>query len=177
MLVRKWHKCNLRHLRKTPKTRHIFIKFAFKSYRSIAYNKYSFLLTVATKRCMHTPTISKTAINNANNLSYDVTLRSTLDINAIHFIGTPTSIKTHNKGLVSLLQYACYQLVQHLPTSRQLSKTVNLHRHLKQNAANSETLMAVLLQAGVFWDTMLLVRQFKTFQIIVVPPKRQKLLP
>jgi len=85
---------------------------------------------------MHTGTMSKTAINNADrynasNLSYDVTLRSTLDINAIHFIDTPTSIKTHNIDLVSLLQYACYQLVQHLPASRLLSKGVNLHRHLK----------------------------------------------
>jgi len=56
--------------------------------------------------------MSKTAINNADcynatNLFYNVTLRSTLDINAIRFKGTPTSIKTHNVGLVSLLQYAC----------------------------------------------------------------------
>ena len=49
---------------------------------------------------MHSSTMSKTAINNADrynasNLFY-VTLRSTFDINAIHFISTPTSIKTHN---------------------------------------------------------------------------------
>jgi len=84
---------------------------------------------------MHTGAMSKTAINhadryNASNLFYSVTLRSTLDINAIHFIGTPTSIKTHNIDLVSLLQYACYQLTQHLPTSGLLSKRVNLHKHL-----------------------------------------------
>jgi hypothetical protein len=84
---------------------------------------------------MHTGTMSKTAVNNADrynasNLFYNVTLRPALDINAIHVIGTPTSIKTHNIGLVSLLQYACYQLFQHLPTSRLLSKTVNLRKHL-----------------------------------------------